>query len=73
MRSFVYVERGLLCEALETDVALVGPLARVRAVVYLQVLLAGEGRGTREALERSPLHCGGATPSVSHRSVSLLR
>lgn len=49
------VEAGLLREALQADVALIGPLAGVRARVYLQVLLAGEGGGTRQALERSAL------------------
>lgn len=49
------VETGFLCEALQADVALIGPLAGVRARVYLQVLLAGEGGGARQALERSAL------------------
>lgn len=47
MRSFVYIERGLLGEPLEAHVALVGPLAGVRTVVYLQILLARERGGTR--------------------------
>lgn len=55
MRPLVDVEAGLLREALQADVALIGPLAGVRARVYLQVLLAGEGGGTRQALERSAL------------------
>lgn len=58
MSSLMNVERGLLCEPLETHVALVGPLPRVRAVVDLQVLLASERGRTREALERAPLYCG---------------
>lgn len=58
MRSFVYVECGLLRESLEAHVALVGALAGVRAVVDLEVLLARERRGTRQALEGPPLHCG---------------
>lgn len=49
------VETGLLREALQADVALIRPLAGVRARVYLQVLLAGEGGGARQALERSAL------------------
>lgn len=49
------VETGFLREALETDVALIGALAGVRARVYLQVLLAREGGGARQALERSAL------------------
>lgn len=49
------VECGLLREPFEADVALVGALAGVRAVVDLQVLLAGEGGGARQALERSAL------------------
>lgn len=55
MRPLVDVETGLLREALEADVALIGALAGVRARVYLQVLLAGEGGGTGQALERSAL------------------
>lgn len=55
MSPFVDVETGLLREALQADVALIGPLAGVRARVYLQVLLAGEGGGARQALERSAL------------------
>lgn len=58
MRSFVYVKCGLLRESLEAHVALVGALAGVRAVVDLEVLFAREGRGTRQALEGPPLHCG---------------
>lgn len=49
------VETGFLCEAFEADVALIRSLAGVRARVYLQVLLAGEGGGARQALERSAL------------------
>lgn len=49
------VETGLLREALQADVALIRPLAGVRACVNLQVLLAGEGGGARQALERSAL------------------
>lgn len=49
------VETGFLGEALEADVALIGALPGVRARVNLQVLLAGEGGGARQALERSPL------------------
>lgn len=58
VRSFVNVECGLLRESLEAHVALVGALAGVRAVVDLEVLLACEGRGARQALEGPPLHCG---------------
>lgn len=58
MRSFVYVKCGLLSESLEAYVALIRSLAGVRAVVDLQVLLAREGRRTRQALEGPPLHCG---------------
>lgn len=57
MRSFVYIECGLLRESLEADVALVGALAGVRAVVDLEVLLAGEGGRALQALERAALHC----------------
>lgn len=57
MRSFVYVEGRLLRESLEADVALVGALAGVRAVVDLEVLLAGEGGGALQALEGPALHC----------------
>lgn len=55
MRPLVDVETGLLREALQADVALIGALAGVRARVNLQVLLAGEGGGARQALERSAL------------------
>lgn len=55
MRPFVDVQTGFLSEAFEADVALIGSLAGVGARVYLQVLLAGEGRGARQALERSAL------------------
>lgn len=58
MRSFVYVKCGLLRESLETYVALVGSFARVCTVVDLEVLLARERRGTRQALKGPPLHCG---------------
>lgn len=58
MRSFMDVECGLLREPFEADVALVGALAGVRAVVDLQVLLAGEGGGAGQALEGPALHCG---------------
>lgn len=51
----MYVETGFLCEALQADVTLIGTLAGVGARVYLQVLLAGEGGGARQALERSAL------------------
>lgn len=57
VRSFVYVESRLLRESLEADVALVGALAGVRAVVDLEVLLAGEGGGALQALEGPALHC----------------
>lgn len=57
MRSFVYVECRLLRESLEADVTLVGALAGVRAVVYLEVLLAGEGGRALETLERPALNC----------------
>lgn len=56
VRSFVYVEGRLLRESLEADVALVGALAGVRAVVDLEVLLAGEGGGALQALEGPALH-----------------
>lgn len=49
------VQTGFLGEALQADVALIGALSGVGARVYLQVLLAGEGSGARQALERSPL------------------
>lgn len=55
MRPLVDVETGLLREALQADVAFIRPLAGVRARVNLQVLLAGEGGGARQALERSAL------------------
>lgn len=55
MRPLVDVETGFLSEALQADVALIRSLAGVGARVYLQVLLAGEGGGTRQALERSAL------------------
>lgn len=55
MRPLVYVETRLLREAFQADVALIGPLASMGARVNLQVLLAGEGGGTRQALERSSL------------------
>lgn len=58
MRSFVNVECRLLRESLEADVALVGALAGVGAIVDLQVLLAGEGGGAGQALEGAALHCG---------------
>lgn len=45
-------------EPLEADVALVRPFAGVRAIVYLEVLLAGEGGRALQALERPALHCG---------------
>lgn len=61
VRSFVYIECWFLRESLEADVTLVGTLAGVRAVVYLEVLLAGEGGGTLQALERAALHCGQRT------------
>lgn len=61
MRSFVYIECRFLRESLEAYVTLVGPLAGVRAVVDLQVLLAGEGGRALQTLEGPPLHCGRAT------------
>lgn len=72
VRPFVYVERGLLRESLEAHVALVGPLAGVRAVVDLQVLLAREGGRTLQALERPALHCKSASvrnPAPPRRAV----
>lgn len=42
--ALVRVEARLLREALEAEVALEGPLARVRAHVHLQVRLAAERR-----------------------------
>lgn len=56
VRSFVYIECRFLRESLEAYVTLVGPLAGVRAVVDLEVLLAGEGGGALQALEGPPLH-----------------
>lgn len=67
VRSFVYVECRLLRESLEADVALVGALAGVRAVVYLQILFAGEGGGALQALEGPPLHCGRTDVTTSTR------
>lgn len=58
MRSFVYIECGFLRESLEAYVTLIRALARMRAVVYLEVLLAGEGGRALQALERAALHCG---------------
>lgn len=55
VRPFVDVEGGLLGEALEADIAFVRPLSCVRAVVNLEVLLAGERRRTLQALERPAL------------------
>lgn len=49
------VETGFLREAFEADVALIRSLAGVGARVNLEVLLAREGGGTRQALERSAL------------------
>lgn len=54
--SLVDVERRFLREALVTDIALEGPLARVRAHVYLQVRLACERRRALHAGVRPPLH-----------------
>lgn len=76
MRSFVYVECGLLRESLEAHVALVGALAGVRAVVYLEVLLAGEGGRALQALERPALHCkhtGESTRALARAARALLR
>lgn len=56
VRSFVYIECRFLRESLEAYVTLVGPLAGVRAVVDLEVLLAGEGGGALQALEGPALH-----------------
>lgn len=56
VRSFVYIECRFLRESLEAYVTLVRPLAGVGAVVYLEVLLAGEGSRALQALERPPLH-----------------
>lgn len=58
MRSFVYIECRFLRESLEAYVTLVGPLASMRAIVDLQVLLASEGGRALQALERAALHCG---------------
>lgn len=55
MSPFVDVETGFLGEAFEADVALIRPLAGVGARVNLEVLLAREGGGARQALERSAL------------------
>lgn len=68
MRSFVYIECRFLRESLEAYVTLVGPLAGVRAVVDLEVLLAGEGGGALQALEGPALHCGRVTPLASSRA-----
>lgn len=54
--SLVDVERGLLREALVTDIALERPLAGVRAHMDLQVRLASERRRALHALIRPPLH-----------------
>jgi len=64
MRPLVYVETGFLGEPLEAEFTLVGTLASVRAVVYLQVLLAGEGGGTCRTLERPTLDY---TPPHNHQ------
>lgn len=57
MRSFVNVECGLLRESFEANVALVGALSRVRAVVNLQVLFTGERGRALQALEGPALDC----------------
>lgn len=56
VRSFVYIKCRLLRESLEAYITLVGPLSGVRPVVYLEVLLTGEGGWALQALERSALH-----------------
>lgn len=61
VRPFMYIEAGLLREALETRVALIRPLACVRAHVNVQVGAAGEGRRALPARERTPLHCAQCT------------
>lgn len=56
MYTLVYVERGFLREPFVADLALEGPLARVRAHVYLEVRLAGERGRALHALVRTTLH-----------------
>lgn len=56
MNALVNVQCRLLREAFVTDIALEGPLASVRAHVYLQVGLASERRRALHALIRPPLH-----------------
>jgi len=55
--SFVDVEGGLLGESLHAEIALVGPLPRVRPDVYLQVWLASERCRTLQTLEGPALDC----------------
>lgn len=43
VRSFMYIECGLLRESLEANIALIRSFACVRAIMDLQVLLASEG------------------------------
>lgn len=55
--ALVDVEGGLLCKALQAELALVGLLPGVGTHVDLQVGLAREGCGALQALVRPPLHC----------------
>ena len=61
VRPLMYIEAGLLREALQTRVALIGPLACMRAHVNVQVGAAGERRRALPARERTPLHCAQCT------------
>lgn len=61
VRPLMYIEAGFLREALETRVALIGPLACMRAHVNVQVGAAAERRRAKPARERSPLHCAQCT------------
>lgn len=61
VRPSMYIEAGLLREALETGVALIRPLACMRAHVNVQIGAAGESRGASPARVRSPLHCARCT------------
>lgn len=61
VRPLMYIEAGLLREALQTRVALIGPLACMRAHVNVQVGATGERRRALPARERTPLHCAQCT------------
>lgn len=61
MRPLMNIEAGLLREALEARVALIGPLACVRAHVSVQVGPASERGRALPARVRAPLHCAQCT------------